>query len=433
MKNALTRRQVLKAGGAALAGLYAAGLLGGCAGSGAGGTQMRMTWWGSTVRHERTKKALKIYEKKNSGVKITPEPIGDFDEYWNKLATQASGGNAPDVIQTDYRYLTEYAGRGVLMELDEYIPDTIDLSNFDEGQVENGQIDGKTYALSFGDNAQIVAFDVARFEDAGLEPPSRSWTWDDFAETARQLSEAGGEEFYGVEDAGGVEPLLEIFAIQRGQSLYDGKQLGFDEATYREWLTYWEELRSSGAAAPGDLQATDTGDLNTTLLIRGKAAMDLAFSNQYTGLAELTERELDLTAIPSGGSEPGMYLKPSQLLSGYSRSDYQEEIAQVINFFLNDEEANRALGTERGISGNAEIRDMLRGEVPETELKVFDYLSFVRKNAAPLPPPPPMGAGEIEELILRTNQNVAFGRASIDQAVAEFFTQAESALEKANQ
>ncbi|QIN81553.1 extracellular solute-binding protein [Rubrobacter tropicus] len=170
MQNTLTRKQVLKGGGAVLAGLYASGLLAGCAGSGAGGTQMRMTWWGSTVRHERTREALKLFEKNNSGVKITPEPIGDFDEYWNKLATQASGGNAPDVIQTDYRYLTEYAGRGVLMELDEYIPDEINLQNFDRGQIENGQIDGKTYALSFGDNAQIVAYDVARFEDAGMEP-----------------------------------------------------------------------------------------------------------------------------------------------------------------------------------------------------------------------------------------------------------------------
>ncbi|QIN81552.1 hypothetical protein GBA63_02110 [Rubrobacter tropicus] len=228
-----------------------------------------------------------------------------------------------------------------------------------------------------------------------------------------------------------MEPVLEIFTIQRGQSLYDGTSLGFDEETYREWLTFWDDLRRSGAAAPGDLQATDTGDLNTTLLIRGKAAMEFAFSNQYTGLAELTERELDLTTIPSG-AEPGIYLKPSQLLSGYSRSDYQEEVVQLIDFFLNDKEANRILGTERGISGNSEIREMLRSEVPETEQKVFDYLASVRQDAAPLPPPPPMGAGEIEEILLRTNQDVAFGRSNVDQAVDQFFTEAESALEKAN-
>jgi multiple sugar transport system substrate-binding protein len=122
----LTRRQMLKTSGGALAGAWVLYLTG-CGGEGSGGARMRMAWWGSTIRHQRTKEAIRLFEKKNPNVKIEPEPTGDFVEYWNKIATQASGGNAPDVIQTDYRYLTEYAGRGVLMELDEYIPGPINL------------------------------------------------------------------------------------------------------------------------------------------------------------------------------------------------------------------------------------------------------------------------------------------------------------------
>jgi multiple sugar transport system substrate-binding protein len=118
MKNVLTRREMLRTSGGALAGAWVLSVIG-CGGGGSGGeVQMRMAWWGSTVRHERTKEAIQLFEKRNSSIKIEPEPSGDFVEYWNKIATQASGGNAPDVIQTDYRYLTEYAGRGVLMELD---------------------------------------------------------------------------------------------------------------------------------------------------------------------------------------------------------------------------------------------------------------------------------------------------------------------------
>lgn len=421
---------MLKAGGGALAGAWVLSVIG-CGGGGSGGeVQMRMAWWGSTVRHERTKEAIQLFEKRHSNIKIEPEPSGDFVEYWNKLATQASGGNAPDVIQTDYRYLTEYAGRGVLMDLGEYIPNPINLEYFNEEQIKNGQIEGKTYALTLGDNAPLVVYDVPTLEDAGVDVPE-NWTWDDFGEIAAQISEAGGEGFYGTEDFGGQEPGLEVFVIQQGQSLYENGELGFDEETLAAWLTYWDDLRKSGAAAPGDVQATDTGDLNTTLLIQGKAAIDFAFSNQYTGLSELTDSELDFTVEP-GGPE-GLYIKPSQLLSGYSRTEYPEEVAQVIDFFINDKGANKILGTERGVSGNSEIREMLRGEVPETERQVFDYLQFVSENGAPLPPPPPPGAAEIAEIVLRTNEDVAFGRASVDEAVTKFFSDANSALEKASQ
>jgi multiple sugar transport system substrate-binding protein len=430
MRNLLTRKEMLRASGGALAGAWVLSVIG-CGGGGSGGeVQMRMAWWGSTVRHERTKEAIQLFEKRNPNITIEPEPSGDFVEYWNKIATQASGGNAPDVIQTDYRYLTEYAGRGVLMELDEYIPDPINLEYFNQEQLQNGKIDGKTYALTLGDNSPLVVYDVGRLEEAGVEPPE-SWTWDDLAEVASQISEASGEGFYGTEDPGGQEPVFEVFAIQKGQSLYENGQLGFDEATLAEWLTYWDDLRNSGACAPGDVQATDTGDLNTTLLIQGKAAMDFAFSNQYTGLSELTDRELDFATEPDGPA--GQYIKPSQLLSGYSRTEYPEEVARVIDFFLNDKAANKILGTERGVSGNSEIREMLLQEVPESEKQVFDYLQLVSEEGAPLPPPPPPGAAEIAEIVLRTNEDVAFGRVSVDEAVRKFFADANSALEKASQ
>jgi multiple sugar transport system substrate-binding protein len=430
MNNLLTRRQMLKTGGGALAGAWVL-YLAGCGGEGSGGgTEMRMAWWGSTVRHQRTKEALKLFEKKNPNVKIEPEPTGDFVEYWNKIATQASGGNAPDVIQTDYRYLTEYAGRGVLMELDEYIPDPINLEYFNQEQLQNGQIDGKTYALTLGDNSPLVVYDVGHLEEAGVEIPE-NWTWDDLADVAGQLSEAGGEGFYGTEDAGGQEPVLEVFVLQKGQSLYENGELGFDEETLAEWLTYWDGLRKSGACAPGDVQATDTGDLNTTLLIQGKAATDFAFSNQYTGLSELTDRKLDFAVEPGGPD--GQYIKPSQLLSGYSQTEYPEEVAQVIDFFLNDKGANKILGTERGVSGNSEIREMLHHLVPKSEQQVFGYLQLVSEQGVPLPPPPPPGAAEVAEIVLRTNEDVSFGRASVDEAVGTFFSDAKSALEKAGQ
>jgi multiple sugar transport system substrate-binding protein len=99
-----------------------------------------------------------------------------------------------------------------------------------------------------------------------------------------------------------------------------------------------------------------------------------------------------------------------------------------MNFLLNNLEANEILGTERGISGNSEVREMLRKGVPEEELRVFEYIELITETASPLPAPPPQGAGEVDALRTRTNEDISFGRRSIGEAVDGFFSEAERIL-----
>ena len=54
--------------------------------------------------------------KANPGVKISGQP-GEFNSYWDKLATQTAGGTAPDIIQMDMAYIAEYGTRGALLDL----------------------------------------------------------------------------------------------------------------------------------------------------------------------------------------------------------------------------------------------------------------------------------------------------------------------------
>jgi multiple sugar transport system substrate-binding protein len=211
-------------------------------------------------------------------------------------------------------------------------------------------------------------------------------------------------------------------------SLYDGESLGFDKETLAEWWTYWDDLRKSGAAASAEVMAAGADALESTPILAGKAATTFQWSNQYTAFSALTDKQLEIVAVPNGPEGSGQYLKPSQLLSAYSRTDYPEESAMLIDFLLNNKDANMILGTERGISGNSEIRAMLKDEVPASERKTFEYLDYVSGIAPPLPPPPPQGAGEIDPLLGRSYEDVAFGRSDIDAAVDKYFREAERIL-----
>ena len=53
---------------------------------------------------------IAAYTAANPNVKISAQP-GEFNSYWDKLATQTAGGQAPDIIQMDMNYISEYGSR----------------------------------------------------------------------------------------------------------------------------------------------------------------------------------------------------------------------------------------------------------------------------------------------------------------------------------
>ncbi|GAB3979662.1 hypothetical protein GCM10027615_56550 [Plantactinospora veratri] len=107
----MKRFRSVVAAGAALVCLGA--LLAGCGGgdSESGTATLRYSWWGNADRAELMKQAIALFESKNPGVKVTPS-FQEYEAYWQKMATETAGGNAPDVLQMDFSYLREYADRG---------------------------------------------------------------------------------------------------------------------------------------------------------------------------------------------------------------------------------------------------------------------------------------------------------------------------------
>ena len=63
--------------------------------------ELRIAWWGSQDRHDRTIAAIELYEEENPNVTIVYEFSG-WDDHWTKMSTQAAGNNLPDIMQQDY-------------------------------------------------------------------------------------------------------------------------------------------------------------------------------------------------------------------------------------------------------------------------------------------------------------------------------------------
>ena len=127
----------------------------------------------------------------------------------------------------------------------------------------------------------------------------------------------------------------------------------------------------------------------------------------------------------------GHYIKPSMLMSVSAKSKAPAEAAKVIQFLINEAEGVKALGIERGVPPSSIAQGLVAPDLDELGKMQVDYVAAVSKVAVALPPPPPKGAGEIEKLLLRVADSVAFGRASVKDGAQQFFTEAESILARA--
>jgi multiple sugar transport system substrate-binding protein len=419
----LSRRSVLKA--TAAMGLTS---LGGRMAHAEGDLRLRVYWWGSKERADRTLKATALYQQRNPNVKIDGETLS-WNDYWARLATQVSGRNAPDLIQMDYRYLTEYARRGTLLPLDGFMGKTLEIADFGKESLNSCSVDGKLYAINLGNNSNALIYDKAAFQKAGIAEPRNS-NWEKFLELAAAFTKANNGEYYGTQDAGGAEIVFENWLRQRGKALYneDGT-LRFDEKDAGDWFALWAGARQSKAAPPADIQALDKNNIETNLLTQGRAACAFNHSNQYVGYQVLNKHELDLTMFPQGaGPNPGHYLKPSQMWSVYARSKVAEEAVKVANFTVKDAEATRILGVERGVPASPAVQKAVLADLDEMGRRVVDFIGFVSSHVGPLPPTPPQGAGEIEDMLRRVNEQVGFGRLTPAEGGKQFVAEAKAVL-----
>lgn len=172
---------------------------------------LRYTWWGNPDRAERTEQAVALFEKQHPNISVQTSFSG-YDAYKQKLAVQATGGDAPDVMQLDYRQIDQYASGGVLLDLAKQKA-VLRTSEIDSGLLATGRVDGTQYAIPQGQGTETVVYDVKTWKASGVPLPKQGWTWDDWADAMRALKKKTGQP--GATDPGQNEDAFEVWL--RGQ------------------------------------------------------------------------------------------------------------------------------------------------------------------------------------------------------------------------
>lgn len=387
--------------------------------------RLRLLFWGGQARADRTYAATDLYSKANPGTVFDGEFMA-FSDYWTKLGTQVAGGNAPDILQMDYRYIVEYANRNAIAPLDDFVGKEMDLSDFDQDQLEGGKVNGKLYGISLGANSVATMVNTAALEEAGVAVPDHSLSYADLPALAEKFN--SGNKRAGMKlwtDGSGVEPALDNWLRSKGKGLYgaDGKPL-FDENDLTEWFKLWADLRAAGVTVSPEDQALDANDaIENTMVTLGKAATTYANSNQLIAFQAVNKDPLTMIAYPryKPGAGGGHYRKPSMFFSLGATSKKLSDGAKFINFFISDPEATKALGVERGIPCKASTRDNIAPGLDAQSQIALKFVSTLGDLLGPLPPSPPKNAGEVNKALKTKSQEVAFGGQSPEEAGPAFF------------
>jgi multiple sugar transport system substrate-binding protein len=393
-----------------------------------GAVEMRFAWWGSQDRHDRTIKAIQLFEQKNPNITMSYEFAG-FQDYFTKMTTQASGGNLPDLMQQDYAYVSQWVANNLLVDLDDFVNSkAIDLSTTAKNTVDGGRIDGKLYAVNLGSNSQCMVLDTAAFEKAGVQLPSDTWTWQDFEKTATDLH--GKLGYYGAGPS--------LSDIQLWKSLYlgygkwgfskDGKALGYDDdQPFIDYLKMLLRLQDA-QAIPNDqdeIAQWRTASIEARPIVQSKSAIDYMWSNQLVAVwtAAGADRKLKLAPLPRPqGGQPENYFKPSQFISITSQSKHQPEAAKFVNFITNDIDANKILLGERGVPIAPAVLEAIKPLSTPSQTEVLNYMSALEKNSSPLPPPDPPSQSKLNDNVYLPQliDPVLLGKAKPEDAVAQF-------------
>jgi multiple sugar transport system substrate-binding protein len=128
---------------------------------------------------------------------------GDVDVIWGgasateiqqKLLTMIAGGTPPDVFWTHTYINGGLAKRGVPADLTPFMNGdaSFKVDDYYPAAMHDFAFGGKQYALPRETTSTILLYNKSLFDQAGIEPPSADWGWDDLVKAAQTLTKGDG-------------------------------------------------------------------------------------------------------------------------------------------------------------------------------------------------------------------------------------------------
>lgn len=336
-------------------------------------TSISFSWWGNDPRHMYTMDGLQIFSEMHPDIKVSYK-YGVWNGYETRNRVYMNSHTEPDVMQINYGWINTYSpdGEGYydIYELADYI----DLSNFDESDMQFGEVNGKLNALPIAYNTPSIFYNKTIYDQYGLDLPT---DWDDLFAAAEVMREDG------VYPIGMVKKHAFLFLVSyyeqtTGKNFFDKNgKLMLTKKDIEYVLDFYRSLINEKVMIP--IEQFDRSQLASGEV--AGAMFWISDINNYCGSIEKDGREAVLgeyIGVKSAKKLSGWYMKPATMYAISKNSVNPKEAAQLLDFLLNNPDMAMLQQTEKGIPVSKSAlntlveNDVLNGYSYDANQKMLD-------------------------------------------------------------
>lgn len=415
---------------ATLALVLAATACGGGDGDGGGDTDTLQVWIMEGTNPDASSFFDEVgtaFEEEN-GISVEVEFV-PWQDAQDKISTAIAGDTLPDVVELGTTFTPEYADAGVLHDVSGYIDDP---SRFQREMYEMGVIDDAAYGVPWYASIRSIIYRKDIFEEHGHEEPAN---WDEMRETALDLAEAEedmiafpvpGDAQYSVMPwvwGGGGEVAVEE-ADGTWSSTIDSPE-GRAGVEFFTDLALEDDLSTTGAVNWNEIDVMEA-------LSDEQAIMAISNSSNPKAIIENNpDLEGDLGVFVLPGQEDGYTesFAGGSLLSVFEGTGNEEAAWQYVELLTNGEYFER-WGEESGFfpAGVAEIEGYAESEDP----LVQPFATQLLEAGKSTPAVPAWSQVEAEGVIVKMQQDILNGNATVEEATEAAAETIENILNEGN-
>jgi len=253
--------------------------------------------------------AAKDIEKRHPELKIKIENI-PYNEYEQKVVTQFSAGNAPDVLFVEVNNFVAFHSRGLFDDLKPYCEkDRINLKGYYPGLMARFSPDGSLYALPQDTAPEgLVYYNKKAFKEAGVPFPTENWSWPkDFLAVCQKLvkKDAEGKTVrWAFNDA--YEIRFQNFLYSNGGNWVDNTakptRLTLDSPKAIEAAQFRYDLihKYHVSPSPSELQTMSQASGAEEMFVTGRIVMMTSGVWHTPKFLQSKDLEWDVTSFPKG-------------------------------------------------------------------------------------------------------------------------------------
>jgi ABC-type glycerol-3-phosphate transport system substrate-binding protein len=276
-------------------------------------------------------------------IHVTADSVPAVDAY-QKILLTTEAGTPPDIFMT--HFTLSYATSGLALDLTPYAEA--------EGEEWNNNYPpmawvfhdyaGKHFAMPWRVAEFMVYINNKLLAKAGLELPDEGWTWDDFLEYAKAMTNPAADEYgfciVGAADNATTNTQFGQFLLAGG-----GKHIGDDglanfnnEATYKTFAFLNSMIHDYKVMPPGTASSVTT--TCTDLLAADKVGM-WSNADLWRGILRNSYPGIDISIVPSPKGEVEATWVGGTGLGISSKSKHPDEAWEFIKHMTSDDSMRR--------------------------------------------------------------------------------------------